>query len=113
MHLNLSLVGNLYLNKSTFIDYSWNKVKLLEINAGLQTREGHLNLQDYCFNGLKELKEFRLHVVCSFYMNPNTFLSVKDVGLLDFSRSVRFTLKDSIPALNESDKLPELNKLIN
>ncbi|XP_060604920.1 toll-like receptor 4 [Ruditapes philippinarum] len=112
VHLNLSLMGNMYLSKSTFIDYSWKKVKLLEINADLQTREGHLILKDYCFNGLGELKELKLHVNCSFDMNPNTFISVKDVRVLDFSRSVRFTLKDLIPALNGSDKLPELNKLI-
>ncbi|XP_060600918.1 toll-like receptor 4 [Ruditapes philippinarum] len=112
VHLNLSLVGNMYLNKSTFIDHSWNKVKLLEINVDLPSRAGHLILQDYCFNGLEQLKELRMHMECSFYTNPNTFLGVKDVGVLDLSRSVQLTLKDLIPALNGSDKLPELNKLI-
>jgi Leucine-rich repeat (LRR) protein len=112
VHLNLSLVGNRYLNKSTFIDHSWNKVKLLEINVDLPSRAGHLILQDYCFNGLEQLKELRMQMECSFYTNPNTFLGVKDAGVLDLSRSVQLTLKDLIPALNGFDKLPELYKLI-
>jgi hypothetical protein len=98
VHLNLSLVGNMYLNKSTFIDYSWNKVKRLEIITDLPA--GHLILQDYCFNGLKKLKELRLHVECPFDMNPNTFLGINNVHVLDLSRSVKFTLNTLIPALN-------------
>ena len=96
----------LSINSSSFTDKSWTKVHSIEFNdsIGMEASRG-------CFQGLRSLKELRIHVA-DFHLDAEAFIGLPLVHTLDVSKCVRLSLEDISNALKDKSTLPGLKNLI-
>ena len=98
------------INSSNFIDKSWENVKSIEFFDSTG-RDFYLFLSRECFQGLKSLKELKIHV-SSFEFAPDAFVGLPSVHTLDVSKCYRLLIKDICYALKANNALPRLRNLV-
>jgi Leucine-rich repeat (LRR) protein len=106
--LRLQLTNDTFLNSSTFTSSGWDKISQIEFRVD---GDYHFVLQDNCFNGLKDLRVLKLHIICLVHLDLGSFEHLDNVEVLDMSDSVRLFPVEFTRALGGYDKLVKFPKL--
>ena len=103
--------NSISLNTSSFTDESWANVQTIEFTNTIDKKHSSLTFSQKCFQGLRSLKELKIHVT-DFHLDADAFVGLPLVHTLDVSKCYRLTIDNISNALQLKRTLPELKTLI-
>ncbi|XP_045202891.2 toll-like receptor 4 isoform X2 [Mercenaria mercenaria] len=101
------------VNSSHFETGNWERIKSLQLTSSESELHISITFKSKCFHGLKILHDLQIHIKIKIRIDPDVFIGLDTLKLLDMSQCVRLYLKDLIPSLKDLSLFWVVNSTLN